>query len=69
MVVENEKRELMLEFLKREKTSEETFNIELFGKEEDVESFRFKLGEIYVENNKLVEEIKGLREKNITLEE
>lgn len=67
MIVENEKREGMIDFLKRQKKIEETFEISLFGKEINVEAFRFKLGEIYVENNRLLEEMRILKCKNESL--
>lgn len=50
ILIEKKKRDDMILFLGGLKDKEKEFKVNIFGNESDVEAFRFKLGELDLEN-------------------
>ncbi|EAR92111.2 EF hand protein (macronuclear) [Tetrahymena thermophila SB210] len=63
MMVEKKKRDDMILFLGGLKDKEKEFKINIFGNEQDVEAFRFKMGELGEENKQLEKQLKQMTEK------
>ncbi|KAL4509253.1 hypothetical protein ABPG72_018184 [Tetrahymena utriculariae] len=63
MMVEKKKRDDMILFLGGLKEKEKEFKVNIFGNEQDVEAFRFKMGELGEENKQLEKQLKQMTEK------
>ncbi|KAL4479994.1 hypothetical protein ABPG74_020510 [Tetrahymena malaccensis] len=63
MMVEKKKRDDMILFLGGLKDKEKEFKVNIFGNEQDVEAFRFKIGELGEENKQLEKQLKQMTEK------